>query len=125
MVHFSGNDSYADQARGRPDGGTAGISGFSHLVVEVTDLDRSEKFYSEVFGLDVVGRDLVSDVGPNSTLAFNSRHRFVLVQVPATEPFRPNSSSIHHAVWLTQEQFARAQKRLREMGFDIGDNRAQ
>jgi catechol 2,3-dioxygenase-like lactoylglutathione lyase family enzyme/nitrite reductase/ring-hydroxylating ferredoxin subunit len=127
MVHFGGKDKdrYVDQAPARADGETAGISGFSHLVIEVTDLDRSEKFYREVFGLDLVGRDLVSDVGPNSTLAFNSRHRFVLVQVAATEPFRPNSSSIHHAVWLKPEQFERAQLRLREMGLDIGDNRAQ
>lgn len=125
MAHFIGSEGYSEQTRTHLKGETAGISGFSHLVVEVTDLDRSESFYREVFGLDLVGRDLMSDVGPNATLAFNSRHRFVLVQVPATEPFRPNSSSIHHAVWLTPEQFDRAQERLRALGYDIGDNRAQ
>ena len=125
MVHFTGKDRYAELSAVRGGGETSGISGFSHLVIEVTDLDRSEKFYREVFGLDLVGRDLMSDVGPNATLAFNSRHRFVLVQVAATEPFRPNSSSIHHAVWLTPEQFDRAADRLRDMGFAIGDNRAQ
>ena len=83
----------------------AEVSGFSHLVVDVTDLDRSEAFYRDVLGLEVVGRDLVSDVGPNSTLAMNTRHRIVLIQVDKVEPFRPNSSSIHHALWLTAEQF--------------------
>ncbi|HEY4134151.1 MAG TPA: VOC family protein, partial [Alphaproteobacteria bacterium] len=34
------------------------VDGFSHLVVQVTDLDRSEAFYRDVFGLDIIGRDL-------------------------------------------------------------------
>ena len=39
------------------------VEGFSHLVIQVTDLDRSEKFYEDVLGLDPVGRDLVSEEG--------------------------------------------------------------
>jgi catechol 2,3-dioxygenase-like lactoylglutathione lyase family enzyme len=38
---------------------------FSHLVVEVADLDRSEKFYRDVIGLDALGRNLVGDNRPN------------------------------------------------------------
>ena len=103
----------------------AEVSGFSHLVVDVTDLDRSEAFYRDVLGLEVVGRDLVSDVGPNSTLAMNTRQRILLIQVPKEDvvPFRPNSNTIHHAWYLTPEQFERAQKRLASMGFDITDSR--
>lgn len=100
-------------------------SGFSHLVVDVTDLDRSEAFYRDVFGMEVVGRNLLNDDRPNSTLAFNTRHRLVLIQVPKVEPFRPNSSSIHHALLLTAEQFDRAEKRMKALGYEIGDNRAQ
>lgn len=103
----------------------AEVSGFSHLVVDVTDLERSEVFYRDVLGLEVIGRDLVSDVGPNSTLAMNTRHRIVLVQVPQVQPFRPNSSSIHHALLMDQEQFDRAEERLKKLGYEIGDNRAQ
>lgn len=99
------------------------VDGFSHLVVHVTDLDRSEKFYQEVFGLDVVGRDLVSDEGPNSLLAMNTRQRILLVKVPEVVPFRPNSSSIHHAWLLTPEQYDRAESRLQAMGIDITDSR--
>ncbi len=99
------------------------VEGFSHLVVHVTDLDRSEKFYQEVFGLDVIGRNLVSDEGENSLLAMNTRQRILLVQVPEVVPFRPNSSSIHHAWLLTTEQFDRAEARLQAMGFDITDSR--
>lgn len=102
------------------------VSGFSHLVIDVTDLDRSEAFYRDVLGMEVIGRDLVSDVGPNSTVAMNTRHRIVMVQVDRkVEPFRPNSSSIHHALLLTGEQFDRAEKRLEGMGYKIADNRAQ
>ena len=101
------------------------IGGFSHLCVEVTDLDRSEKFYHEIIGLDVLGRDLINEGRPNSTLALNTRHRVVLVEVDEVEPFRPNSSSIHHAWYLTPEQFDQAQLRMKAAGYEIGDNRAQ
>jgi lactoylglutathione lyase len=101
------------------------VSGFSHLVVDVTNLDRSEAFYRDVLGLEVIGRDLVNEAGPNSTLAMNTRHRIVLVEVSAVEPFRPNSSSIHHALYLSGEQFVRAEERLRAHGYPVGDNRAE
>lgn len=101
------------------------IDGFSHLVVQVTDLDRSEKFYREVFGLDPVGRNLVNEQGPNALLKMNTGQMVLLVQVPKVEPFRPNSGSIHHAWYLTIEQYERAQKRLNSMGFDIEDSREE
>ena len=57
------------------------VDGFSHLVVQVTDLHRSEKFYQEVLGLDLVGRDLVNEDGPNSLLKMNTGQMVLLVQV--------------------------------------------
>ena len=99
------------------------VDGFSHLLVQVTDLDRSEKFYQEVLGLDVVGRDLVAEEGPNSLLKMNTGQFVVLVQVPKVEPFRPNSGSIHHAWLLTVEQYKRAQQRLKAIGLSIQDSR--
>ena len=101
------------------------VNGFSHLVVDVTDLDQSEAFYRDVLGMEVIGRDLLNEIGPNSTLAMNTRHRIVLIQVPAVQPFRPNSSSIHHALLLSNEQFERAEVRFQKMGYAVGDNRAQ
>lgn len=101
------------------------IDGFSHLVIHVTELDRSEKFYQEVFGLEPVGRDLVSEEGPNSLLKTNTGQMVLLVQVDKVEPFRPNSGSIHHAWLLTIEQYERAQRRLKTMGFDIEDSREE
>lgn len=99
------------------------VDGFSHLTVHVTDLDRSERFYRDVFGLEPIGRDLVSAEGRNALLAMNTRQRILLVEVPEVQPFRPNSSSIHHAWYLTPEQFDRAEQRLAAMGFDITDSR--
>lgn len=99
------------------------VDGFSHLAVQVTDLDRSETFYRDVFGLEALGRDLVAAEGPNALLAMNTRQRILLIQVAEVQPFRPNSNSIHHAWYLTPDQFDRAQARLSAMGFDITDSR--
>lgn len=101
------------------------IDGFSHIVLHVTDLDRSERFYRDVFGLDVIGRDLVADEGPTSLLGTNTRQRVLLVEMPEVVAIRPNSSSIHHAWLLTIEEMERARKRFTAHGFDIEDSRAQ
>lgn len=100
-------------------------AGFSHLHIQVTDLNRSENFYHDILGLDILGRGLVNEDRPNSLLALNTRHRIVLVEMDHVEPFRPNSSSIHHAWYLTAEQFDRIEERMRAAGYPVGDNRAQ
>jgi lactoylglutathione lyase len=100
------------------------VDGLSHLLVQVTDLDRSEAFYRDVFGLEPIGRDLVNEEGPNSLLRTNSGHLILLVQVEAVQPFRPNSSSIHHAFYLTEKQHEEARERRRAMGHPVDDTRA-
>jgi catechol 2,3-dioxygenase-like lactoylglutathione lyase family enzyme len=74
------------------------IDGFSHLVLEVSDLDRSERWYAEVIGLDRVGRDVLAEPRPHSVLRLNSGQLVVLIEIENPEPRRKNSSSIHHAV---------------------------
>lgn len=101
------------------------VDGFSHLVVHVTDLDRSEAFYRDIIGLDAIGRDLVTEDGPNSLLALNTRQRLLLVEVPEVTAIRPNSSTIHHAWLLTIEEFERTRERMKEAGYDVEDSRAQ
>ena len=101
------------------------VDSFSHLVIQVTDLERSEKFYQEVLGLDLVGRDLVNEEGPNSLLKMNTGQMLLLVQVPKVEPFRPNTNSIHHAWLLTVEQYKRAQERMKAFGYNIEDSREE
>ena len=93
---------------------------FSHLVVEVADLDRSEKFYRDVIGLDALGRNLVADNRPNALLAMNTRQRVLLVEVPEVPPYPASGGSIHHAWLLTIEQFRQARDRLEAAGYAIG-----
>jgi catechol 2,3-dioxygenase-like lactoylglutathione lyase family enzyme len=100
------------------------LGGFNHLVIQVTDLDRSKTFYEDVFGFDFVGRDLMAEDGPNILLKANKNHYVLLVKVDKVQPFRPNSSSIHHAFYLTPAQYKAAQDRRKAAGFDVTDTRA-
>lgn len=101
------------------------VDGLSHLLVQVTDLDRSEAFYRDVFGFDLVGRNLVAEEGETALLKSNSGHLIVLVQVDKVQPFRPNSGSIHHAFYLTPEQHQRArERRAVATGKPVSDTRA-
>lgn len=101
------------------------LEGFSHLVFEVADLDRSERWYREIVGLDLVGRDLLAEPHPHSVLRMNTGQLLVLIQVDEPEPIRPNSSSIHHALLLTMEEYREALARFQAAGYDISDSRRQ
>ena len=105
----------------------AACEGFSHLVLPVADLERSEKFYREVFGLEPLGRNLVAEREPNAILKSDCRQLVVLVEQPAREVRieREGANSTHHA-WLvnTPEEYQAVRKRLEDMGFDIADYRA-
>jgi catechol 2,3-dioxygenase-like lactoylglutathione lyase family enzyme len=99
--------------------------GFSHMVLEVKDLDRSERWYRDVLALDAVGRDLLAEPGPHAVLRMNTGQLLVLLQVADPEPFRENTSSIHHAFYLTMEQYRAAQERFAAHGYEVGDTREQ
>ena len=101
------------------------VAGLNHLMVQVSDLDRSEAFYRDVFGMDLVGRDLVAEEGPNSLLRTQNGHMFLLVEIKdKILPFRPNSVAIHHALCVTVEQHRRISERRAAAGFPIADTRA-
>ena len=99
--------------------------GFSHLVLPVADLERSEKFYREVFGLDLVGRNLVAEAEPNALLKSDCRQMVVLVETDKVKIERDGANSTHHA-WLlkTPEEYHACVARLKAMGFEIEDYRA-
>src|SRR2546428_11624622 len=98
--------------------------GFSHMILEVGDLDRSEQWYRDVVGLEVLGRDLIAEERPHSVLRLNCGQLLVLLEVDKPEPRRPNSLTIHHAFWLTLERYRTAQDRFAAAGIDISDERA-
>jgi catechol 2,3-dioxygenase-like lactoylglutathione lyase family enzyme len=93
---------------------------FSHLTIEVSDLDRSETFYRDVIGLDVLGRNLVADNRPHSLLAMNTRQRVLLVEVGTVPPYPASGGSIHHAWLLNIDQFKAARDRLEVNGYETG-----
>jgi len=115
--------SHAEQAIGSRLG--TAIDGFSHMVLEVKELDRSERFYEDVIGLDLLGRELLAEPRPHSLLRLNTGQLVVLTEVDDPVPIRDNTSSIHHALLLTTEQYAQAQERFKAHGYDIGDTREQ
>jgi catechol 2,3-dioxygenase-like lactoylglutathione lyase family enzyme len=98
-------------------------SRFSHFVIDVTDVDRSEAWYRDVIGMEVLGRDLTAEERPHSVLQMNTGQLFILAKSESVEPRRPGSSSIHHGFLLTPNQYRRAQERLQQHGYDIADTR--
>lgn len=100
------------------------VEGLSHMTLHVTDLAKAEAFYGEILGLDPLGHDLVNEDGPNVLFRTQSGHLLCLVEVPGTvEPFRGKTTSIHHALYMTPENHAKAVARLRARGMPVGDTR--
>ena len=99
--------------------------GFSHIVLPVSDLDKSEAFYRDIFGLELLGRNLVAEERPNSLLKSDCRQMVVLVQSDNVAIEREGANSTHHA-WLlkTPEEYHACIARLKELGYDISDYRA-
>jgi len=101
------------------------VETFSHLVIGVSDLDRSEAFYRDILGLDLLGRNLTAEERPHSVLRLNAGHLFILVESEDAEPARPGSQATHHAFALTPNQFRRAKERLEAHGYPTADFRQQ
>ena len=53
-------------AEGTAEGTSGFVQRISHLVLGVTDLDRSEHWYNDFMGMDIVGRALMADARPHS-----------------------------------------------------------
>ena len=98
------------------------VAGLSHLTLHVTDLARAEGFYRDVLGLQPLGRDLVADDGPTSLFRTEAGHMLVLVEVASVEAIRGQNTAIHHAWYLTPEQYAGAVERMKAHGYDVKDN---
>ncbi len=100
-------------------GRAAAVDHFSHLVVGVTDLDRSEAWYRDVLGLDVLGRDLTAEERPHCVLRTNTRQLVILVENKDFKR-RPRNSR-HQAFLVTPNAYIRAYERLQAMGHRVSD----
>jgi len=99
------------------------VRGFSHLVIEVTDLDRSEAWYRDIVGMDLMGRNLTAEDRPHSLLQTNTGQFWILVQAEKITP--PRTSGMHHAFMMTPNQYRRMMERVLAAGYDLVDIRAQ
>src|SRR6266545_2800178 len=93
------------------------VEHFSHFVIAVTDLDRSEAWYRDVIGMDVLGRNLTAEERPHAVLAMNTGQLMILVQYDSIDAVRQSSHGVHHGFALTQSQYIRAMERLQAYGY--------
>lgn len=98
------------------------IPRISHLVLGVTDLERSEAWYRDFFGLDVVGRDLTNEPTPHSVLRTNSGELVILVQQETVAP--KEATGVHHAFTATPNQYRRMLERMNAANYEVGVSRA-
>ncbi len=100
----------------------ASIRRIHHVMIEVSDLARSEAFYAETLGLDPLGRDLWPDEPANATFKLPSGQLVVLAEV---EPVKPDGPGVHTNFEIRHEDYERYYARLKEAGALAGDHRAE
>jgi catechol 2,3-dioxygenase-like lactoylglutathione lyase family enzyme len=88
--------------------------GVLHFTIPVKDLDRSEKFYKEVFGFERVRRN------KHMVFLHSGNDNFVLTYSDTpVNPNPPDGTAIHSAFRVTPEEYDRALKFLTEKGIRI------
>ncbi|MBM2812248.1 MAG: Rieske (2Fe-2S) iron-sulfur domain [Chloroflexi bacterium] len=98
------------------------VKGFSHLVLEVTDLERAVAWYTDIAGLDTVGYDLTNEDRHHAALQLNTGQMLILVQSDRVER---GTGGLHHAFMMTPNQYRRMMERVLAAGYDLVDIRAQ
>jgi len=89
--------------------------GVLHFTIPVKNLDRAEKFYTEIMGMEKVRR--------NDRMVFMraaGKDCFVLTySEKPIDPNPPNRHEIHHAFRLTAQEYDRAKAFLASKGIEI------
>lgn len=98
------------------------VGHFHHVVLEVSDLDRSEQFYRDTLELAPAGRGLWPDPYPNAAFRTGRGQYVVLVQVP--EP-KPDGPGVHTNFLLAPERYHVIYDRLKEQERLVVDHRAE
>ena len=97
----------------------------NHAVLFVADLDRAERFYTEVFGMDVVAREPRADAAFLRLPRSGNHHDLGLFGVGATAPpKRRGGIGLYHLAWQldTIEELAEARRVLVEAGAYTGES---
>ena len=88
--------------------------GVVHFTIPVKDLDRSERFYTEIMGVERLRR--------NSHMVFMRAGADCFVLTYSQKPIDPNvgnAHAIHHAFRVTAEDYEQAKAFLAEKGIAI------
>src|ERR1700742_3729455 len=95
--------------------GVPKFEGVLHFTIPVKDLDRSEKFYTEILGMEKIRR-----TGHMVFLRAAGKDNFVLTY--SEQPIDPNPAGkheIHSAFRLTADEYDRAKAFLQSKGIAI------
>jgi glyoxylase I family protein len=88
--------------------------GVLHFTIPVKDLDRAEKFYTEIMGMRRIRR--------NNHMVFMQAGEDCFVLTYSENPIEPNvgdAHDIHHAFRVTPQEYVRAKAFLAEKGIPI------
>jgi catechol 2,3-dioxygenase-like lactoylglutathione lyase family enzyme len=88
--------------------------GVLHFTIPVKDLDRSEKFYTKIMGMQRIRR--------NDHMVFMRSADDCFVLTYSEKPIDPNvgnAHDIHHAFRVTAQEYDRAKAFLAENGIQI------
>jgi catechol-2,3-dioxygenase len=95
----------------------------NHAVLYVTDLERSVRFYTDVFGMEVVARE------PRANAAFlrsprSGNHHDLGLFAVATQAKAPGAAGLYHLAWQvdTIDELAEARAALLEAGALTGES---
>ncbi|MBM2809447.1 MAG: hypothetical protein HW416_206 [Chloroflexi bacterium] len=91
------------------------VGDFHHVVIEVTDLDRSQQFYADTLGMEPIGRD---HEGSTATLRTEEGHHVVLTRVPAV---KKDQSGVHMNFTVSHDHWHAVSSRLAELGIKLRD----
>jgi catechol-2,3-dioxygenase len=97
----------------------------NHAVLFVADLDRAERFYTTVFGMEVVAREPRADAAFLRLPRSGNHHDLGLFGVgPDAEPRHPRGVGLYHLAWQldTIEELAEARRALVEAGAYTGES---
>jgi catechol-2,3-dioxygenase len=97
----------------------------NHAVLFVADLDRAERFYTQVFGMVVAAREPRADAAFLRLPRSGNHHDLGLFGVgPDAPPKRPRGVGLYHLAWQldTVEELAAARQTLVDAGAYTGES---
>jgi len=95
---------------------------FYKLMLEVSDLERSEKYYRADLGLEFIGRDLWPGDPSNATFRTTDGAYVELVEVAEV---KPDGAGVHRNFMLPEEDYWVVYKRLKERGWERPNYRTE